>query len=870
MVFLAPVAAAVTTGAGASATAFGLKLDKQSVELTRECFLMQMRQAKRLFTAQWAETAYHHGEALAQTAQQHAEAQALSTAQYFQTERIHSEDMKLARDQDTRAFEMAWRTEARESLRDELTNQFNRYNTIMLCDAVCMGCIMPLVESGTPPEATSKVHISIYLFSLGSCLMFFIVSLWFCLIVTRRLHEHTAAILERKLFADTEELQKVWQDQIENGLPTDHTVMNLLNQAYHDWVKRNINPIGNAAIQALTVGVLFMFLTAGLLQQARYIIDLDAPAAVACFWFTVSVAAITVITLRVREALNESHKRGCYDKSWLDIPTTVGPYAKIARSADQLFSAKAVRLGSNDRREQYKDRERTERAHVAQTEALHAKAESLLSDAEKRAKARTDVLKALTAASEELDALPQDLIANLNDLIHQVNDLDNATAKSINMPSRYSEEKSHLDDEDGSHEIEVTKKTPMKAKPIDAHRTTVSLTSLRAKLGEIALTTLIRIRNTSEEPLRIKSGVQLINGRYIKDLEVILIANRNLSLDVGKPGSRVSYHLFPIEEIPPRTEVVIVARSEGRNWIPTSGVKGELLFVDTRQTVSFQINFSNSMSNDGRVCHVNAAVSPSADLKDGQWRISREIIDNQKNYEVLVTIGKSHRFGSIRMTSTRLGDQQPKVIDDLSKDDPTKVQSLNNESVKVQQPKEQNSKNEEKESQQIVSASIISDLSETDATQTESAPKTRLPGVASSPILSVGEAGVLNPNTPWMTGVLSLQVVGLQALWQKIWCTLTSKAMTFSSHHGGTDGIKILLENVTKVLPIPNYDVQHNYVFDIYSTERKPVRLAAKTAEERDQWVKKISDAKGRNVTDSLINPGHGRMLSVDIETLPV
>ena len=98
------------------------------------------------------------------------------------------------------------------------------------CDAVCMGCIMPLVESGTPPEATSKVHIAIYLFSLGSCLMFFIMSLWFCLIVTRRLHEHTAAILERKLFADTEELQKVWQDQIENGLPTDHTVMNLLNQ----------------------------------------------------------------------------------------------------------------------------------------------------------------------------------------------------------------------------------------------------------------------------------------------------------------------------------------------------------------------------------------------------------------------------------------------------------------------------------------------------------------------------------------------------------------------------------------------------------------------------------------------------------------
>ena len=156
----------------------------------------------------------------------------------------------------------------------------------------------------------------------------------------------------------------------------------------------------------------------------------------------------------------------------------------------------------------------------------------------------------------------------------------------------------------------------------------------------------------------------------------------------------MSYHLFPIEEIPPRTEVVIVARSEGRNWIPTSGVKGELLFVNTRQTVSFQINFSNSMSNDGRVCYVNAAVSPNAELKDGQWRISREIIDNQKNYEVLVTIIKSHRFGSMRMTSTRLGDQHPKSNIDLVKDYPardlnTKVLPPNSydEPLKEEQPK---------------------------------------------------------------------------------------------------------------------------------------------------------------------------------------
>ena len=89
---------------------------------------------------------------------------------------------------------------------------------------------MPLVEEGVPPFGSSKVLITLYLLSLGCCLMFFIMSLWFWLVVTRRLYEHTAAILERKLFAETEELQKVWQDQIENGLPTNSLVMNLLNQ----------------------------------------------------------------------------------------------------------------------------------------------------------------------------------------------------------------------------------------------------------------------------------------------------------------------------------------------------------------------------------------------------------------------------------------------------------------------------------------------------------------------------------------------------------------------------------------------------------------------------------------------------------------
>ena len=293
MVFCTPAAvgAVVGSSAGAGATALGLKMDKQSVDLTRDAYLQQMRQSKRLFTAQWVDASYRHGETVLQSAQQHEESQALAKAQYFQAERIHSEDMKLSRDQDTRAFEMSWRAEARESLRDELTNQFNRYNIIMLADTVCLGCIMPLVESGSPPEETSQTILALYLLSMGSSIMLFVVSLWFCVIVVRRLHEHTASVLERKLFANTEELQKVWVDQIENDLPTTTHVMTLLNQAYQEWLAQQIQPLGNASIQLLTYGVFFLFVTAGLLTHVslNYFIEQEVV-------FSVVVALVFVIS----------------------------------------------------------------------------------------------------------------------------------------------------------------------------------------------------------------------------------------------------------------------------------------------------------------------------------------------------------------------------------------------------------------------------------------------------------------------------------------------------------------------------------------------------------------------------------------------
>jgi NAD(P)H-dependent flavin oxidoreductase YrpB (nitropropane dioxygenase family) len=124
--------AAATAASQAGATALGLGLGKTDIDLAQSFFRQQMQQTKRLWTVDYAESSIRHGEACAQSARQHAESQAAANAAYFQAERLAGQAVRLARDQDSRAYEMAWRAEVRESLRDELGNQNNRFNIMML------------------------------------------------------------------------------------------------------------------------------------------------------------------------------------------------------------------------------------------------------------------------------------------------------------------------------------------------------------------------------------------------------------------------------------------------------------------------------------------------------------------------------------------------------------------------------------------------------------------------------------------------------------------------------------------------------------------------------------------------------------------
>jgi hypothetical protein len=308
-----PCAVAAANAAGAGATALGLGMGKSDLDLTRGLFKLQMQQAKRLWTADWADNSVRHGESIMQSAQQHAEAQAIAMATYFQAEKIASQGYKLARDQDSRAYEMSWRAEVRESLRDELTNQNNRFNIVMLCDTVSLGCVFSLVAQNGIPASAHPLFINGFVLFLGLSISLFSISLWCSVIVVRRLHDHTAATLERKLFAQSEDLQKVWQHQIANNLPTGPNEMHLVNMAYEHWLQQFLDPMGKLSINMLSMGVVAMFITAGILTHVQYTIEFQSLLPALIFWAAVALTSFTVIALKLSEDRMEKRKIGVYD-----------------------------------------------------------------------------------------------------------------------------------------------------------------------------------------------------------------------------------------------------------------------------------------------------------------------------------------------------------------------------------------------------------------------------------------------------------------------------------------------------------------------------------------------------------------------------
>eukprot|EP01050_Picozoa_sp_SAG11_P014226 SAG11_NODE_1729_length_4365_cov_2.317628_3_plen_472_part_00 len=424
--------------------------------------------------------------------------------------------------------------------------------------------------------------------------------------------------------------------------------MSAMAKAYEEWVATNCEPMGSRAIYMLSAGVVAMFSSAGLLTHARYTIEFEARAPVAFFWLFVAATAGTVLAIQCTEDKKEKRKEGPYSASWRDIPFESGLYAKINRAGAALHAELAESDSTSAHSQRYGAREAEERAECAATVALRERFELLRQQSAERAMIRSRVVQLVTRAAEEREALPEELTTQLNKILYDVDDVDAQTSTAVEMESVPMDDMPELPGTaDGMHVNFTDLATVAAATPapqpmpaietlVDAASTPVVLEQVRSKLGEISRTTMLRIVNCSTEPLLLQKGQNLSAGKYVVDM---VVSAR------GRPA--VTHQFYPPAEISPRSEVVVVARSGG-GWVATSGIEGELVYTNRRESWKFIISFCNLLLNGRRAVNVSAVPS-SAEAHNGtltrtttgnheHWQATRDELDRKENNECIITI----------------------------------------------------------------------------------------------------------------------------------------------------------------------------------------------------------------------------------------
>jgi hypothetical protein len=326
----------------------------------------------------------------------------------------------------------------------------------------------------------------------------------------------------------------------------------------------------------------------------------------------------------------------------------MGPFAKIRMAGEALSSKTATELASAKRINTLIDHEQSERSLCAPTKSLHSQVNALTRESNERAALRREILALLTTATEEYDALPEEFITRLNKVVYSIDEADarNSDLIGVNKERALQMRRTDCIGYESSDRLFNPLNTgipnriePMPIHPVDTQSKPIALGSLRAKLGEIPITTLLRLKNTTAEPLRIKTGLKLREGKYVS------------AITASDPNNQaVSYQLYPPSEIPPRTEVVIACRSRG-GWWATSGIEGEITYTNRDESWIFSIKLHSPLIGHERTCKVKAVNTSDLgtqeegllDVKECNnsqmyWQISKDELDVKANNEVIVTI----------------------------------------------------------------------------------------------------------------------------------------------------------------------------------------------------------------------------------------
>ena len=496
------------------------------------------QQDKRFFYASYTEAVAHHGEAYAQSERIHAQSYAHAEAQYWQADKHHRRTFQQAKLQHRVAIDLAMRAEIREGLRDEFGQKNNRYNALMICQTVMLTCSfqLSLIE---PAETAWRVATYLYTSTLGMSIGLLTLSLWCNFILTRRLNQYTAGVMQIEMHQNEAWRRKMGQDDVVDA--------QLIREEFRKWFKRHCSWFGSVSMHMFSAGVCSLFVSVAILLQNRLGLDkISEPFASVPFWSMLAFAVGGIIVMEVRERSHQKKKRGVYRQTWKGQQ---GKNSSLRRQMEELrdFESPTTVQTEEDAMimssaEENRARNRCPLVNkVVETASLSAKAgktQALLEKAwkmfqeneqdEKERKSedwtRDDAICGILTEVRELAEARRD--AHL-DTHHGGNfgrapgaigedDDDDDGASSL-----YGNGDEMLDDEDDNSTMRLSAsgvsgvsrgKSTRQLSKVD----TADVDELNASLGKYFRSTLVRISNATDKPLHIRSK-KIPAGRWMEE-----------------------------------------------------------------------------------------------------------------------------------------------------------------------------------------------------------------------------------------------------------------------------------------------------------------------------------------------------------------
>ena len=280
------------------------------------------QQDKRVFYADHTETVAHHGESFAQSERHHSQSYAQGEASYQQADKEHRREFMQARLQHRVSRDIAMHAEIREGLRDEFDQKNNRQNALMVCQAVMLTCAIQLsvvaeLPWDTDPDRANSLWTKltwVYSATSGASVFMLSLSLWSNFIVTRRLNQYTAGVMQVEMH-----MEKTWRDR--KGKDDVHDAA-MLRDYFRRWYAQHCGMVAAISLHGFTIGVITVFVAAAILTYMRFELRQQVKHAGYPFLGIICATSLFILVIEWRERRLSKTKGGVYARPWANKLTS--------------------------------------------------------------------------------------------------------------------------------------------------------------------------------------------------------------------------------------------------------------------------------------------------------------------------------------------------------------------------------------------------------------------------------------------------------------------------------------------------------------------------------------------------------------------